>query len=300
MLTISRRRHSGTDLSDLSRGSVGIHDPFIGPVYLLEGHTYYVAVTNAASTADGRRPAAHPQLRLGADRFRSARGRGQHRQPERFRPRIPLPPYTLFPGTTAQDPKVLNLAAEPYHLGDVVCYVQSDGGLETVDAFTGAVETTLGNTTGTTGANAGDLAMVPGTNYTGTLYSITAAVVSPTADQNASAGVLCTLDTGTGTATAQQSDGIVTYRNSLTQAPPALDVAGDNNPAGEKGGVAMNAMVNISGTWYVIGNADGYTAPTTGNPVLTYPESPTRATSSTSSTATESRTTSAAAGAFPA
>ncbi len=34
----------GTSLDDLSRGSLGTKDPYIGPIHLTPGGTYYVAV----------------------------------------------------------------------------------------------------------------------------------------------------------------------------------------------------------------------------------------------------------------
>ena len=36
----------GTGVANLTQGSFGTGDPYIGPVYLPEGHTYYVAVTS--------------------------------------------------------------------------------------------------------------------------------------------------------------------------------------------------------------------------------------------------------------
>ena len=251
---------SGAGLDDLTRGSVGTHDPFIGPVYLIEGQTYYIAVTCVDNQAVASQTATDPTVRfepidsiqrIAEDNIGSENDSGIGSNSGET---------TLFPYSVTDPINTLNQSAVPYHLSDVVMYVQTDGGLETVDPFTGAVETTLGSPTGSTGAVAGDLAIVAGSGYTGTLYSITGAATSNTADQNAAAGVLCTLDSGTGNATAQQSDGIITYRNSLTgTVPPSLDIAGDNNPQGEKGGVAMSAMVNIAGLWYVVGNADGYT-----------------------------------------
>ena len=97
----------------------------------------------------------------------------------------PDPPYVLFPGTTAQE---LNLAAEPYHLGDVTFYVLNDGNVMTADPFTGAVETTYGAIVGTAGDTYGDLVM----QSNGQLYTISRGVATTSAtDQNAAAGQLC-------------------------------------------------------------------------------------------------------------
>ncbi|MCL4200996.1 MAG: choice-of-anchor L domain-containing protein [Pirellulaceae bacterium] len=52
-----------TGVKDLSRGSVGSLDPFIGTVYLPEG-TYYVAVTSDARRSEALDPLQHPNVRL--------------------------------------------------------------------------------------------------------------------------------------------------------------------------------------------------------------------------------------------
>ena len=89
----------GTGVANLTQGSFGDNDPYIGPVYLPEGHTYYVAVSSKGAEpsaldidpttglAANRQPPA-----LGAGRFGRARGRRQRRQPERLRHRHPPQP----------------------------------------------------------------------------------------------------------------------------------------------------------------------------------------------------------------
>ena len=183
----------------------------------------------------------------------------------------PAPSTTLFPGT---DAATVNLSAEPYHLSDVVMYVQTDAGLETVDPFTGAVETALSST----GSNVGDIAMVPGTNsdgttgtYAGTLYSISRGATSNYVDQSQAAGIVSAIDTGTGSAVSSVWDGLITYRYStIPNSAPALEEEGDNTAttvAPEPGGVSMEAMANSGSSWFVIGNADRlYTDGGTDNP----------------------------------
>ena len=81
----------GAGVADLTQGSFGTADPYIGPVYLPEGHTYYVAVSSK-----GAQPAAlainpvsglpvNPYLRWEPVDSVAAHGRGQHYQPERVR-----------------------------------------------------------------------------------------------------------------------------------------------------------------------------------------------------------------------
>ena len=248
---------TGVGLSDLTRGSAGTLDPYIGPVYLLEGHTYYVAVTCSDVNPLAADQTVHPTLRyepidsvqrLVEDNIGSQNASGLS----------PDPQYTLFPGTDAAS---LALSAVPYHLSDVVMYVLTDAGLQTVDPFTGAVETTLSSPS----SNAGDLAMVPGKNadgttgpYTGSLYAISRGATSATADQNAAAGVFDQIDTGTGDALSAKNDGLITYRQQTDPTPglPPLEIAGDNSPAGEEGGLQMEALfsLGLGGNWLAVGN----------------------------------------------
>ncbi len=149
---------SSDPTSNLNAGSVGTHDPYIGPVYLLEGQTYYVAVSSydvtpqviTASVNNG--PEIMPSIRLepvdsvqrvAEDNIGSEGDSGI----------TPPPQTTLFPYNTNPNLSTtqnLDLSAVPYNFSDVVLYVLTDSGLETVDPFTGAVETTLGSPTGTT------------------------------------------------------------------------------------------------------------------------------------------------------
>ncbi len=250
---------AGTNLDDLSRGSVGVRDPFIGPVYLLEGHTYYVAITSTGATASAviddpmlRWEPINSIRRVAEDNVGSQNASGLE----------PDPPYVLFPGTTALE---LNLSAVPFHLGDVTFYVLSDGNVFTADPWTGVVETTYGALPDTDpNANLytyGDLVMLSD----GRLYTVTRGTNALAADQNAAAGRLRQLSTEDASQlVSDQDDGLITYRYSTDPAnpAPALEVAGDNDPLGESGGVHMEALVYRSGTqttpaaWYVVGNAN--------------------------------------------
>jgi hypothetical protein len=239
----------GTNLDDLSRGSVGKRDPFIGPVYLLEGHTYYIAVTSTGATAAAL---TDPMLRwepidsirrIAEDNIGSQNASGLY----------PDPPYVLFPGSTALE---LNLSAVPYILSDVTFYILTDSNVLTVDPFTGAIETTYGATPGA--YTNGDLVMLSD----GRLYLITRGATSASDDQNAAAGRLRQLSIEDASLVLSDvDDGIITYRYSTTDPFPALEVAGDNSPLNEAGGVKMESLVWCAALngWLATGNAlNGY------------------------------------------
>ena len=156
----------GTGVDNLTQGSFGPNDPYIGPVYLPEGHTYYVAVTSNGATpaalatdpTTGLAASGQPTVRwepvdsvqrVAEDNVGSQNASG-----------IASPPQSVFFG--GSDPTTLNLAATPFTLGDTVCYVSTGGDLQTVDAYTGAVETDVTAGAGlpdAAGVSYGDIAM---------------------------------------------------------------------------------------------------------------------------------------------
>lgn len=121
----------GTDLDDLSRGTIGPLDPFVGTVELPVG-TYTIAVSNETvipteMTQFYDANAVNPLLRL--EPINSINRVVEER----------------FDGTELF---VDNSSLVPYFLGDVVLFVSADAGFETtsistVDGFTGALETTV-------------------------------------------------------------------------------------------------------------------------------------------------------------
>ncbi|MCG2682269.1 MAG: hypothetical protein L6306_01495, partial [Planctomycetales bacterium] len=144
-------------------------------------------------------------------------------------------------------------------------YVLTDGNVLTADPWTGVVETTYGALPDAApNANLytyGDLVMLSD----GRLYTVTRGTGALAADKNAAAGRLRQLSTEDASLlVSDQDDGLITYRYSTGPAtpPPALEVAGDNAPLGEAGGVHMEALVYRPGTetrpavWYVVGNAN--------------------------------------------
>ncbi len=139
---------AGPDLEDLSRGSVGRLDPFLGPIEVPEG-TYILAITNGDTEPtvlneqfDVRLP-ANPFLRV-----------------------TPIEKVARIQDVTFDGPPTEPIlfdanSAVPFNLGDVTLFVTQPGGgmgtnLFTVDAFTGAAETIVGPLSG--GFEVGDIA----------------------------------------------------------------------------------------------------------------------------------------------
>ena len=197
---------SASDLADLSRGSLGQLDPYIGSVDLLEDDasgtvkTYYVAVSSnayipveldqftvsSATTALMRLEPVEEYNRIFTNRVDNASGL----QTIAFRP-------------------------EAFHLGDVVTFVSANESptqdLYTIDPLTGALETvvtpgtsTLPNTrAGVDFLNYGDIVM----RNDGRLFTFTRG------GTDVSSGNFIELDPGDGTIlNALSDDGVVTYR----------------------------------------------------------------------------------------
>lgn len=121
---------SSNNTNDLSRGSAGSNDPYIGAAELLEG-IYYVAVANQTSVPlpldQFFNPnSANPLFRL---------------EPIESVQRIAEDRIDSFGGGTASQPIVPVLFDEnsivPYSLDDVVLYVNTSAGLNVVNPFTG-------------------------------------------------------------------------------------------------------------------------------------------------------------------
>jgi len=156
------------DIDDLSRGTVGATDPFLGVISLPTG-TYQVAISS-----DRRMPsdldqfveaiATNPYVRL---------------EPIETIRRIAEDHIEVGNTSTADPPQVSLLfddqADVAYHLGDVTLYlyrapnplVTDLSELVTIDPFTGALETNVGSLGGAVTVETGDLAMPP----TGGRYS---------------------------------------------------------------------------------------------------------------------------------
>ncbi len=133
----------GNGLTDLTRGSVGELDPFIGPIMLPQGN-YFVAITSEARIAgdlgqfDSANP-PNPLVRLEPNTAIQRIAEDHVNQPNLFmtatRPTVPI----LVNATSPR----------PFHLGDSTIYVSRDNGfltteILTIDPFTGAIESRVG------------------------------------------------------------------------------------------------------------------------------------------------------------
>jgi len=248
----------GNNLTNLTHGSVGQLDPYIGTVQLPAGevptgnsHTYYVAISSDATlptALDGTFDAGtftdqgqpvHPLVRLEPidstnrvieDHIGTQGG-------ETAQPASTL--TAAFSGNTTSTAGImqLNTSAAPLGLGDVVLYVDQGGAggqLQTVNASTGALETTVGPTPGT-GQGYGDIAM----RNDGTLYGITQGA------SDAASGAFNQLSTGNAAVLKSQQDGIATFEDNAA-VPPAI--------------VAQNVGVNIDALAFVEPNSTTGTA----------------------------------------
>ena len=124
----------GTAQSDLSGGSAGTQDPYIGTVELQEGQ-YFLAISNTS-----RQPSvlSNPLVRL------------QPVSGSRVIARDHVDSPTLLPSETPlTDLFTTSTSVVPYSLGDVVMYVSQDVGFQVtnlymVNPFTGTVTNTVG------------------------------------------------------------------------------------------------------------------------------------------------------------
>jgi len=201
----------GADLDDLSRGSLGPRDPFIGPVHLPAGGPlpdnpevrYFVAISSNAWM-----PTAVTASLLGSEANRLVRLEPVNSITRVVEDHIGFVGYTdaeggaVSPtaGPLVDTTSVATLAANvrPFALADVTLFVTNGGGLFTVDAFSGGIVTTIAPTIGS-GIAIGDLDMRPD----GRLYAY-----AGIANDAANVGRLLELDTGTGAIIASSNDGI--------------------------------------------------------------------------------------------
>ena len=181
----------GTGLTDLSKGSVGAGDPYLGPVQLNEGPNQvdYVAVTGKGMTAS-----AMQQSLLRQEPIDSIN-------------RVVEDHVSSTDGSQIADQQTqsLNLSPDPFSLSDVTMYVSTNDNLYTEDPFTGEFETQvtgLGNnflpqTHVNPTLTYGDIAM----RTDGELYSLTryGQTATGATGRTTTAGQYDQLDTGDAT-----------------------------------------------------------------------------------------------------
>ncbi|MGM0486523.1 MAG: choice-of-anchor L domain-containing protein [Planctomycetota bacterium] len=187
---------NGTDMDDLDRGSAGTLDPYIGTQELLAG-TYYVAVASDAFLPSEFEQFYSPTPSNSLFRL----------QPITSVDRIAEDHISSGLQSTYKDPQVPVLwddtSSVPYHLGDVTFFVSTNTGrrqgeLYTVDPFTGATETVVGDL----GRTIDDIAM----RQDGQLHSLS---VDPPLDDDS--GNYFQIDTGNAGMTELGDDGIETF-----------------------------------------------------------------------------------------
>ncbi|HUP79475.1 MAG TPA: hypothetical protein VM260_13065, partial [Pirellula sp.] len=206
----------GANTNDLSRGSFGTQDAFIGSVQLPAGvpgstTTYYVAVssnselptalngtfTGAASNTLVRLEPVSSLKRIAEDHIGF-----QGYLSGNFVLPVPVAPKTqLFDLST---PISLSTNVVPFTLNDVVLFTAAPGtnGLKSVNPFTGAQWNNVSNLPApTTGITVGDLAM----RSDGRLFMVESLGGLPGVN---TAGQLVELDPGTGARTVIGTDGI--------------------------------------------------------------------------------------------
>ena len=264
---------AGPGMEDLTRGSAGTGDPFLGPVTLLDtAHgdtgpaTYYVAVAskarfaNATGTTDVD-PTENEELVLNQPLLRIEPAVSVTRIAEDNVGDVNgdmigdsnasmiagSPQYLLFPDPT---PTELSIHVDDYHLNDVVMYVCIGTDVYAFNPFTGEYQLDL------TGSNS--LAHAPDTQKVladangrirygdiimrddGKLYSFT---YLPTGAGAASTGRYRQISTADGSILSDVDDGIMTY------------VSDGNVPPGvipDDQGVTFRAMIDVveAGTRY--------------------------------------------------
>ena len=262
-----------SDVTDLSRGSSGTADPYIGPVELPVGR-YLVAVHNEGtipSVLNGvfTSAAAAPLTRL---------------EPMDSVERI-VEDHISFDGGSTGSPPIVpnfintdpfdpNFSFIPWSLHDVTLFVSQDRSTPhpdnapnstrvfTVDAFSGLVETNIG----TFGQNIGDLAVHPTAGRLHT-YSVSREFEGLNGFRDAQAGNYYQIDVNANTVNLIGDDGIDTFEPDAN-APPgpvtANDIGGGNR-VGE--GVHFTAMtigsypgnpVNNGIVGLAVGGRDGF------------------------------------------
>jgi len=250
-------------VEDLSRGSVGVTDPMIGPVSLREG-TYFMAVTtNQVTSAE---MSQYLQPTVGNPFVRLEPVNSVKRIAEDHLNVLGSAPHTTFENSEIRDLFSGGARAVDWHLGDVTLYVltndpNSRGSslVSTVDAFTGEVEVSTPNGPfGDSDWDLNDIAFDAANN----LFSVsTGADGVPNCDwpNDIRAGEYIQIDTRTGVVSDVGQTGILTYEDNNSDPATAerqLDLCGQADGTG----FHMDAMFFAGNNLYAVGRRglDGY------------------------------------------
>ena len=249
-----------TDLDDLSRGSVGGLDPFLGPVSL-RNDTYYVAVTSR-----GMIPAALADSSTNDPGGNSLLGSPLTRlEPANILTRIAEDHVSYNGGATADPPLApFLLAADgtseiPFHLGDVTLFVTSGAGqpttLSTVNPLSGQLQAEIGRFN----RSIADMDL----RWNGQLRAFTSDynAGNPTDDNTGNYLNISTVDASILNADDVPDDGIETYEEGLDDEGMPTGEA-DRSPAGDNDdgvGIHFEAMtfsIDLSGRerLFAVGN----------------------------------------------
>ncbi|MEM7313906.1 MAG: hypothetical protein AAF497_12215, partial [Planctomycetota bacterium] len=253
----------GTGLTDISRGSIGGLDPFIGPVVLPPG-TYSVAVTSRANI---------PSV-LQDTTANSPGGAALNGDPLLRREPAPIVARVTEDGTggsavwgTADRPPfgtpppfLLDVDGDsvvPLHLGDVPIFISSGEGpssLTLVDAITGEQEGTIGNGNGPV---ADDIAM----RWNGEIITFSSAYNGhPAADIDDEVGNYLVIDPVDGTVIENRGDdGIETWEEGVDEEGMPNGEADRSTPDNDDGvGIHFTAILVSIGEgvekFYAIGH----------------------------------------------
>ncbi len=265
---------SGSNTDDLSRGSVGTFDPFVGTVEL-PGGTYSLAVFN------------NRQVPAVLDQFFSANSSSPLLRVEPvnsvnriFEERFTAGDNDTF--TTANPPttNLFNVGAGgaidpkhvvPYNLGDVVLFASYSTGLKgndettiaTLNPFTGELVTALGSF----GPSVGDIAM----RADGELFAFSTSPAGTGESTSGVTGNYLRIDTGTAEITNVGDDGVTTNRDNRDG--NGLLTPADNTVTDANAGVIYNAMT-FTGTGdknlFAIGDRANVTPPANSSLVAQY------------------------------
>jgi len=253
---------AGENVSDLSRGTVGALDPYIGTVNLRTGNAsdprgstgpYFIAVSSNARLPGAlaqftTKIPANPLVRI--EPINSIARLVEDHIEDLGEMDQPLTPFS-----TSATPKLTNLfdnnSPIDYTLADIPLYITFDNNsrfdrstLATVNPFTGQIETIVNANGDFSGDffqfDVGDIAM----RRDGRLFSFSLDVENtgnPNTPSDAASGNLLLLDTGTGAATVIVDDEIITYESD-NATPPAPTEAHTVNGTAVGYGIQFNAM----------------------------------------------------------
>ena len=194
-----------TDADDLTRGSAGVNDPFIGTVQLTEG-TYYVAVSTNAQLPNQLdqnfvSAATNPEVRLEPlsslnrivdDKIGST---GYFQEAGFFGVPAQNDGRSVI---STQDGFALQANVQPFTLADMTVFITEGNRLRTINPFTGVADSQPGGYTYAANQSAADLDMLSDGRL----------VVYMNEGSNANAGTVYVLDPATGGRTQLWGDSI--------------------------------------------------------------------------------------------